>query len=85
MLKGILAVTLATVLVFIPLQQASANSDTAADVLRVALPAAAFGIGGCAQGSAHQPYVGKLQRLAGAGAARPHRRGAAGTVVGMDQ
>ena len=42
MLKGILAVTLATVLVFIPLQQANANSDTAADVLRVALPAAAF-------------------------------------------
>src|SRR5690606_30647590 len=44
MLKSILAVALATVLAFTPLQQASANSDTTADVLRVVLPAAACGM-----------------------------------------
>ena len=44
MLKGILSVVLAALLVAAPLQQARANSDTTADVLRVALPAAAWGM-----------------------------------------
>lgn len=44
MLKGILLTTSVAILVAAPLKQARANSDTAADVLRVALPAAAFGM-----------------------------------------